>query len=74
MASGHMTLNITADPEAAELIQIAREVAILRHQVKLLLTGLENVRVLSLVRDEDGEPIGLAATIVAPMLETGISS
>lgn len=57
-----------------ELSHIAAHVRRLDHKINLLLTALENVRVLSLVRDGDGEPIGLVATITAPMLQTGISS
>ena len=72
MASGNMTMNLTADPDAVEFLEIAARVGRIDHKLNLLLTALENVRVLSAVRDESGDVIGLNAVVAPPMVETGI--
>ncbi len=54
------------------LMEMWSDIKVLRHQMNLLLTALENVRVLSTVRDEDGDVIGINAVVAPPMLETGI--
>lgn len=54
------------------LVAVLAEAATLRRQMNLLFTALENVKVLSAVRDENGDVTGLNAEIVAPMIESKV--
>lgn len=54
------------------LTPLDRKLDRIDHKLNLLFTALENVRVLSPVRDESGDVIGLNAVVAPPMVETGI--
>lgn len=56
------------------LALLERNVTLLCHQMNLLFAALENVRVLSAVRDEAGTVVGLNAQVAPPMVQAGTAT
>lgn len=56
------------------LERLESNIILLRHQMGLLFTALENVRVLSAVRDEAGTVVGLNAQVAPPMVQAGTAT